>query len=210
MPVARHERANPVLQRLLGAAGDQQQAHAGDGTIVQQLGQGDEHGHAGEVVVGSRHGRVAPNVGHQRRAERAHDQARPRRATSLACCGGSRGQRPGQPDPPLRRRRPAAFEQLWSTFIQPALQRLAKHYATLGGVVVGEHDKRPRRRRAVSVCDAGEQVDRRAATTNQPAHDPGSVLRLVDDPCECHSRQQGPPRAPATQHQGSGGHAEHT
>ena len=101
--MARHERAHAVLERLLGAAGDEQHAQAGDRLLAQQLGERDERGDAGEVVVGAGHGRAAPHVRDERSSERAERKARERRSPAAAERRRSRAERPRQAEPPLRR-----------------------------------------------------------------------------------------------------------
>jgi hypothetical protein len=63
--VAVHERTDPVLERLLGAAANEQDSEAGDGADLEHLGERDEAGDPGQVVVGSGNGRAAPDVGQE-------------------------------------------------------------------------------------------------------------------------------------------------
>ncbi len=201
-----HERANAVLEGLLGAAGDEQHPQPRDRLGREQLGERDLRGDAGEVVVGARDRRAAPHVGQQRRADRADRETRARGGAAAADRAGERRQRPGETEPPLRRRCLEVLDQPRRALVEAALQRLVEQTSSLRRVVVGEHDER---RRRLVLAGARDHVDRRAPPAHQAPQDARPVVSLVEDARERRRRKQRPARAPAAQRERGGEHPRH-
>ena len=146
--------------------------------FAQQLGEGDERAHAGEVVVGTLDGRISPHVRDECRGDR------PEREPHTGADAGTadaqqRGERAGEPEPPLGWRSLEAFDQLGGAFVDLALQGLVEDHPALGSVVVGDHDERPARG---GVPGAGDQVHGGATAPDEPAQYPRAVVGLIDDP----------------------------
>ena len=205
--VAGEERAYAVLERLLGAAGDQQHAQARQRPLAQLLGQREQRGGAGEVVVGAGNGAAAPHVGHDRGAEGADHHAGARRPAPPKRRPCDRAQRSGQADPPLGRGCLDPLEQLRSQLVEPPLQRLVEQQPRLGGVVVGEHHERVDPAGA-ALADARDQVDGAAAPAHEASQDARAVLGLVDDAGERPGREQRAERPPAAQDERRAGNAQ--
>ena len=117
--MARDEGAHAVLQRLLGAARDEQHAQLRERLRAQHLREGHERGHAREVVVCARDRRAAPYVCSRRGAKGPDQHARAREPAPARRGRRERQQRRAETYPPLRRRRLDPFDQRRGALVQP-------------------------------------------------------------------------------------------
>ena len=202
-----HEPADPVLERLLGASGDEPDPQPGDRPLAQAA-------RRARPAPRRRRGcrwRLAPSgCARCRRSarrptarRRRRRRAGPRRrviagsatpsgaAIPIHHCGGW-----------VLNRRSTPGNRSW-IFI---CKRLIEQPSGLGGVVMREHYQRALR---VRVPEPGDHVDGGLAPPQQPAHDAGTVLGLVEHASrrERHP-SSGPSHPAAAKHQAGAQHPQ--
>ena len=150
------EAVDSALEHLLGAARDEQHAQPLQRLLAQPLGQRDQHGDRGQVVVRARGRsgcarclRIPPCRAASRPGPRVVRPRRPVAAPTATSAGAASIAHHSGSDVSIRSMMPGNISA------EPRLCLMVEDRAGRGGVVVGEHDERPLRLR---VARAGDHV----------------------------------------------------
>ena len=175
--VALDEPVDAALQRLLGAAGDEQDPDAGDGLLAQRGGDADQPGDGAEVVVGAGHDPAAREVDRRRQGQQRAADPGPGQQAAAAERAERDQQRRADHRPPERDRAGARVD-LGKALGEGALAGLVEEEGGRVGVVVGEDDERlgPLR-----IAGAGDDVGGRPLAHQQPPQQPRAVDRVLGD-----------------------------
>ena len=175
--MAVHEAADAVLKRLLGAGRDEPDADLAR-ALAEHLGERDQDGAGGEVVVGAGDGLRAPHVADRRDRSQIQDERRLREAAASRQRAEQAQDRPGEGAPPLRRLGLDLRDHGREALVEGADRRLVEQEAGLGGVVMGEDDERVG---GVRVARLGQHVHGRLLLAHRAAEDPRAVQHLVEE-----------------------------
>ncbi|MBI5104197.1 MAG: hypothetical protein HZB46_04290 [Solirubrobacterales bacterium] len=184
---------HPLLVGLLGPGRQQDQAQALGRRAAQPPRDLQQHGDAGQVVVGPRHDRLAGHVRHHRGGAGAEAGAQPREP-ARAGRGAERDQRrPGGDEAHQRRPAVHALQQPGQLVAEQPRHRLVEDRVRAGRVVVGVDDEH---RVGVAVAQLADDVGRVAAGQQPPhpaAFAAGQVQVHRDGGCGAHGRAGRPP-----------------